>query len=63
MICVGSEYWNKLKSFMVEEMEKRGTIAPGDMDLFHIRDSHDEIIEIAKTARVRVVVPITGLAE
>src|SRR3989338_517593 len=63
MICVGSVYWNKLKSFMVEEMEKRGTIAPGDMDLFHIRDSHDEIIEIAKTARVRVVVPITGLAE
>lgn len=46
LICVGSEYWNKLKEFMEHEMLARGTITKENMELFHIMDSHDEIIEM-----------------
>jgi len=45
-ICVGSEYWNKLKEFMEHEMLTRGTITKENLELFHIIDSHDEIIEM-----------------
>lgn len=48
LICVGSEYWNKLKGFMEEEMLGRGAIQPEDLDLFHIVDEHDEVMEIIK---------------
>ena len=62
IICVGSEYWNKLKGFMEEELIKRGTIAPEDLNLFTITDSHDEILEIIKNAPVKANVPFSGLA-
>ena len=48
IICVGSEYWNKLKSFMEKEQLSRNAIVSGDLDLFHIVDDHDKIIEIIK---------------
>lgn len=52
MICVGSEYWNKLKEFMKREQLSRGAITPDDLNLFHILDDHDRIIEIIKKAPV-----------
>ncbi len=54
LICVGSEYWNELKRFMEAEMISRGTIASEDLDLFHIMDDHDKIIEIIKKVPVRI---------
>ena len=49
IICVGSEYWNKLKKFMEEEQLSRGAITTEDLNLFHIVDDHDKIIEIIKS--------------
>lgn len=60
LICVGSEYWNKLKSFMKEELVSRGAILPEDVKLYQIVDSHDKIIEIIKKVPVRVVIPLTS---
>jgi uncharacterized protein (TIGR00730 family) len=57
LICYGSEYWNKLKSFMEEELLARGAIAPSDLNLFTITDSHDEILEIIKSVPVLENVP------
>ena len=61
VICVGSEYWNKLKDFMANEMLAKGMVTPEDMNLFTITDDHDEIIDIIKRAPVRESVPFTGL--
>lgn len=58
IICVGSEYWNKIKDFMLEELLKRGLIEAEDTNLFRIIDNHDEIIEIVKKVSVRVGVPL-----
>ena len=62
LICVGSEYWNKLKKFMKKEMLSRGTIKPEELDSFHIIDDHDKIIEIIKKVRVRIVVPFSNVS-
>ncbi len=66
LICVGSEYWNKLKDFMKEEMYKHDkitedAIGQGDLELFTVTDDHDEIIRIVKNTPVRVSVPFEGL--
>lgn len=57
LICVGSEYWNQLKEFMKKELISRGTIVPADLELFHIIDDHDKIIEIIRKVAVRIGVP------
>lgn len=61
MICVGSEYWNKVKSFIETELLARGMIDPGDEELFTITDSHDEILEIIKNAPVREDIPLSEM--
>lgn len=63
LICVGSEYWGKLKSFMESELLSRGTISPPDMNLFTITDSHDEIIDIIKNVTVRASIPFKAVEE
>lgn len=60
LICVGSEYWNKLKEFMKNEMRSRGAVTDEDIRLFKIVDDHDEIIEIIKRVPVRVGDPSSG---
>ncbi len=62
LICVGSEYWNELKKFIEQEILKRGAIEPEDINLFHIVDDHDKIIEIIKSVPVRVSVPFNSEA-
>lgn len=57
LICVGSEFWNELKNFMKREQLNRGTIESEDLELFHIVDSHDQIIEIIRRAPVQAGVP------
>lgn len=60
LICVGSEYWNKLKDFMKEKMLARGAVAMSDLELFAITDNHDTIMEIIRKVPVRIGVPFTG---
>ena len=60
MICVGSEYWNKVKSFMEEELLSRGFIYENDLSLFTITDNHDEIIDIIRKAPLREGIPFNG---
>ena len=57
VICVGSEYWNKLKKFIIDEMLARKTVNEEESELFQIVDDHDKIIEIIKKVPVRMVVP------
>lgn len=57
LICVGSEYWNKVKNFMEEEMLNRGFITKENLDLFTIIDNHDEIIELVKKIPVKISIP------
>lgn len=61
IICVGSEYWNKLKNFMKEDLVRRGAVIEKEIELFHIVDDHDEIVDIVKHVPVRVVVPLNVL--
>ncbi len=60
LICVGSEYWNALKGFMEKEVLARGAISENDLELFHIVDDHDEIIEIIKKVHIQMGVPFAG---
>ena len=62
LICYGSEYWNKLKSFMETELLSRGAITNSDINLFTITDNHDEIINIIKSVPVQGEVPFEALA-
>lgn len=57
IICVGSEFWNKLKGFIEAEILGQNKIQSEDLDLFTITDSHDEVLEIVKNAPVRISVP------
>ena len=58
LICVGSEFWNELKGFMEREQLSRGAVMPEDLNLFHIVDDHDKIIEIIKKVPVRIGMPL-----
>jgi len=57
IICIGSEYWNKLKGFIEAEILGKNNIDAKDMNIFTITDNHDEIIEIVKNAPVRTNIP------
>ncbi|MBX4189291.1 TIGR00730 family Rossman fold protein [Candidatus Parcubacteria bacterium] len=57
LICVGSDYWKSLETFMTKELLSRGTILPEDLQLYHITDNHDEIIEIIRKVPVRNSIP------
>ena len=57
IICIGSEYWNKLKGFMEAELLAHDAIVPSDLDLFTITDSHDEIMEIIRNVPVTANIP------
>ena len=58
LICVGSEYWNKLKKFMEDEMLSRGIVEKNEMELFQIVDSHDEIVEIIRNTPIHFEMPL-----
>ncbi len=61
LICVGSGYWNKIKDFMKDTLLEMGAISAGDIDLFTITDSHDEIIDIIKKVPIRAKIPFSGV--
>ena len=63
IICVGSDYWKSLETFMQGCLLTRGTITEDDLKLFTIVDDHDEILEIIKKVPVRTGMPFKVLAE
>jgi predicted Rossmann-fold nucleotide-binding protein len=45
MVLVGSEYWGGLVDWIRQVMlEKEGNISPGDMDLFTIVDTAEDVV-------------------
>jgi len=60
VICVGSEYWNKIKDLMRTDLLTRGAISESDLDLFTITDDHEEILRIIKDVPVRDNIPTNG---
>jgi uncharacterized protein (TIGR00730 family) len=46
VILMGSDYWCRMIEFIKESLLGNETISPGDMDLFHITDSPDEVLRL-----------------
>jgi uncharacterized protein (TIGR00730 family) len=61
VILVGTEYWSKLKDYMNEALISAGTIGQEEIDIFHIANSDDEVMELIKNAPVRESLPYNGL--
>ncbi|HRH27118.1 MAG TPA: TIGR00730 family Rossman fold protein [Parcubacteria group bacterium] len=53
IILVGSDFWKPLHILMQEQMLKRGTVDPEDLELYCIEDDEDKIVEIIKNSPVR----------
>jgi uncharacterized protein (TIGR00730 family) len=51
VVLVGSRYWSGLLGWMRDTMLKQGTIAETDLDLFHVSDDPDEVIDLIRTHR------------
>ncbi len=54
IILVGSYFWNNFDSFIKENLLKGKKIADKDLELYTITDDEDKILEIIKSAPVRV---------
>jgi len=61
VILVGVEYWQKVISFLKDDLLSRGNIDTEDLDLFTITDNEDAILEVIKAAPVRGIIPYEGL--
>ena len=46
IIAMGSEFWGKMRTFVVDSLLAEETISPGDIDLIHNTDSIDEALQI-----------------
>ena len=51
LVLVGRDYWAGLLDWMRHTMLERGTIAATDLDLFHVTDDADEVVELIRTHR------------
>ena len=51
LVLVGREYWAGLLDWMRDTMLTQGTIGESDLDLFHVTDDADEVIELIRTHR------------
>ena len=57
IVCYGSEYWNKLRDLMKDGPLASHMISEDDLKLIKITDNLDEIVEIAKKAKMNIDVP------
>ena len=57
VVLVGRDYWSGLLDWMRHTMLERGTIAATDLDLFHVTDDADEVVELIRTHRAEGDVP------
>lgn len=53
VILVGSDFWAPLHEFMQDQMLTRGALKAGDLNLYTIADTEDQIMDIIKDAPVR----------
>ncbi len=54
IVLFGSEFWNPIVKYSEEILLKKfGTISAGDMNLFTVTDDVDEVVKIAKKAKMR----------
>ncbi len=51
VVLVGREYWAGLLDWMRDTMLTQGAIGESDLDLFHLTDDADEVIELIRTHR------------
>ncbi len=49
IVLYGSEYWGGLVKWIGETMIPAGTILPADLELLHLCDDPDEVVEYVKT--------------
>jgi len=52
LILVGTEYWSGLVDWLLQTVAAEGKIAAGDLDLLHITDDLDAVVEIVLGAAV-----------
>ena len=57
VVLVGRDYWSGLLDWMRHTMLERGTIAATDLDLFHVTDDADEVVELIRTHHAEGDVP------
>jgi uncharacterized protein (TIGR00730 family) len=53
LILVGTDWWSGLIDWMRERLEGEGMISPGDLDLVHVTDEPDEVVEIVEAGARR----------
>jgi len=53
IFLVGKDFWGILHDFIINTLLKLGTIGPNEIDLYHLTDDEDYIIETIKNAPVR----------
>ena len=46
LILVGRKFWGGLFDWITDALLSEGNISPGDMDLVHLVDNEDEVLEI-----------------
>jgi uncharacterized protein (TIGR00730 family) len=54
IILVGADFWRKVDSFLKDELLSRGAIDDTDLALYSITDDEDEIMDIIRSAPVRI---------
>ena len=57
VVLMGHAYWDGLLAWMRETQLQRGTIAATDLDLFHVTDDADEVVELIRTHHAEGDVP------
>jgi uncharacterized protein (TIGR00730 family) len=53
IVLVGGSYWNGLLAWLRERPEAEGKISPADLDLIHVTDDPQRVVEIVKAAAHR----------
>ncbi|MDF1809576.1 MAG: TIGR00730 family Rossman fold protein [Phycisphaerales bacterium] len=51
IIIMGKDFWGPLDIFIQESLVNKGTISPEDMNLIHVTDDPDEVIQILAEAQ------------
>ncbi|CAA9479269.1 MAG: FIG01121566: hypothetical protein [uncultured Solirubrobacteraceae bacterium] len=50
VVLVGTDYWSGLVDWLRERMLAEGNISPDDLDILHVTDSIEEVVEICASA-------------
>jgi len=50
VILVGSAYWGGLLGWIRQNLEKRGLVSPGDLDIVKVIDDPAEVVQAVKGA-------------